>query len=215
MVAQDSINILIADDHTIIREGLKKILADYPEMTIIGEAENGQVLLQKLMDENWNVVILDIAMPGANIIDTLKEIKLKRPNLSVLIYTMYPEDQYAVRLLKAGAAGYLTKDCSIPQLAEAILKVSEGRKYISPSLAEKLAENLEINFDNPSHHSLSNREYQVLCYIASGKTVSEIAIDLSLSVPTISTYRSRILEKMKLCNNSQLTYYAIKNGLIN
>jgi two-component system, NarL family, invasion response regulator UvrY len=215
MIAQHTINILIADDHTIIREGLKEVLVDYPEMTIIGDAENGHVLLQKILQESCDVIILDIAMPGPNVIDILNEIKLKNPNLSVLIYTMYPEEQYAVRLLKAGASGYLTKDCSIPQLAEAIRKVSEGRKYVSPSLAEKLAENLEKNFDNPSHHSLSNREYQVLCFIAAGKTVSEIAIELSLSVPTISTYRSRILEKMKLGNNSQLTYYAIKNGLIN
>lgn len=215
MVIQEIINVLIADDHTVIREGLKEVLKDYPEMAITGEAKNGHELLDKIQEDQWSVIILDIGMPGPNIIDTLKEIKSKHPNLPVLIYTMYPEDQYAVRLLKTGASGYLTKDCSIPQLVEAIRKVYEGRKYVSPSLAEKLADNLEVNFDNPLHHSLSNREYQVLCFIAAGKTVSEIATELSLSVPTISTYRSRILEKMKLNNNSQLIHYAIKNGLVN
>jgi two-component system, NarL family, invasion response regulator UvrY len=215
MLAQETITIFIADDHTIIREGLKEVLANYPELAITGEAENGHVLLNKIQGDRWDVIILDIGMPGPNIFDLLKEVKLKHPTLPVLVYSIYPEDQYAVRLLKAGASGYLTKDCSIPQLVEAIRKVSDGRKYVSHSLAENLAENLESNFDNPPHHSLSNREYQVLCFIASGKTVSEIATELSLSVPTISTYRSRILEKMKLSNNSQLTYYAIKSGLIN
>ncbi len=215
MIAQETINILIADDHTIVREGLKEVVANYPELVITGEAENGRVLLDKIQEDHWSLIILDIGMPGPNIIDTLKEIKLKRPSLPILIYTMYPEDQYAVRLLKVGASGYLTKDCSIPQLAEAIRKVYEGRKYISPALAEKLAENLESNFETPRHQSLSNREYQVLCLIAAGETVSEIASKLSLSVATISTYRSRILDKMKLSNNSQLIYYSIKNGLIN
>ncbi|GJL77900.1 MAG: DNA-binding response regulator [Nitrospinaceae bacterium] len=214
MIALDAINIFIADDHAIVREGLKKILSCCPEMAITGEANNGHVLLQKIMNNGWDVLILDIAMPGPNIIDILKEIKSKQPDLPVLIYTMYPENQYAVRLLKAGASGYLTKNGSIPDLLEAIRKVAEGRKYVSHSLAEKLAEDLEVSFDTPSHNLLSNREYQVFTLIASGRTVSEIAAELSLSVPTISTYRSRILEKLKLSNNSQLTYYAIKNGLI-
>jgi two-component system invasion response regulator UvrY len=215
MITQDTINILIADDHTVIREGLRELLAKYPEISITGEAENGHELLEKFMQDSWDVIILDIGMQGPNVLDTLKEIKLKRPNLPILIYTMYPEDQYAIRLLKAGAAGYLKKNCPIPQIAEAIRKVSQGRKYVSHALAEKLAEDLGKSHENFPHHSLSNREYQVFCLIASGKTVSEIAQELSLSVPTISTYRGRILEKMKLKNNSQMSYYAIKNDLIN
>ena len=214
MITQDTINILIADDHTVIREGLKEILANKPEITVTGEAENGHVLLEKIKNDHWDVILLDISMPGPNIIDILKEIKSKRPDLPVLIYTMYPESQYAMRLLKSGASGYLTKDCSITQLMEAVQRVHEGRKYVSDSLAEALADDLARNFDRPSHHTLSNREYQVFCLIAYGNTVSEIAAELSLSVPTISTYRSRILEKLKLSNNSQMTYYAIKNGLI-
>ncbi len=209
-----AIKILLADDHTIVREGLKQILAETPDMVVVDEAKNGQEVLDKIQQNEHDVVLLDISMPGRSGLDVLKQIKSERPKTAVLVLSMYSEEQYALRALKAGASGYLTKESAPDKLIEAIRKVSEGRKYISPSVAEKLAFNLELGEEKPPHESLSDREYQVMCMIASGKTVKEIASDLALSVKTISTYRTRILEKMGLRNNSALTHYAVQNRLV-
>lgn len=208
------IRILIADDHAIVREGLKQIIADIPDMVVAGEAADGQAVLDLVSKDDWDVVLLDIGMPGRGGVDILKQLKYERPKLPVLILSMYPEEQYAVRCLKAGASGYLTKESTPDELVSAIRKVTTGGRYVSASLAEKLAFDLQIDFEKPSHETLSDREYQVMLLIASGKTVSEIADELSLSVKTISTYRSRILEKMRMKSNLELMHYAIKHGLV-
>lgn len=208
------IKILIADDHAIVRAGLKQILAEVDDMLVTGEASNGEEVITKTREADWDIVLLDISMPGKNGIDTLKQLKEEKPGLPVLILSMYPEDQYAVSLLRAGASGYMTKESAPSQLVMAIRKVAQGRKYISPSLAEILALELGGDADRPLHDTLSEREFQIFCKLSSGKTVSEIANELFLSVKTISTYRARILEKMKMKNNAELTYYAIKNNLV-
>jgi DNA-binding NarL/FixJ family response regulator len=209
------IRILIADDHTIVREGLRQILSDTGDMVVTAEAGNGQEALDKILKEEFDVVVLDIAMPGRSGLDILKELRSYSPKLPVLVLSMYPEEQYAVRVLRAGADGYLTKESAPNELITAIRRLHAGKKYISPSLAEKLAFNLEAHSTRPPHELLSDREYQVLCRLSSGKTVKDIADELSLSVKTISTYRSRILEKMSMKNNAELTYYAIQNHLVN
>lgn len=208
------IKILIADDHAIVREGLKQILAETPDMVVADEASNGQEVLNKVWEKEYHVVVLDISMPGISGLDILKQLKSQRPRLPVLVLSMHPEEQYAVRVLRAGASGYLTKQSVPDELITAIRKVSLGMKYVSSSLAEKLASDLGIEAEKPLHETLSDREYQVMCMIASGKTVREIADELFLSVKTISTYRSRILEKMKMKTNAELTHYAIKNQLV-
>ncbi len=209
-----TVRILIADDHIVVREGLKQILAETPDLVVAGEAANGNEVLSKALTESYDVVVLDIAMPGMSGLDVLKELRVERPDLPVLILSMYPEEQYAIRVLKAGASGYLTKETATHELITAIRKVSQGKRYISPTFAEKLALNLERMEGRALHESLSDREYQVMCMIASGKTVKEIAEILSLSVKTVSTYRARVLEKMEMRNNSELTHYAIQNKLI-
>jgi len=209
------INILIADDHSIVRAGLKQIIAEIPDMAIVDEASNGNEVLEKIRMNDYSVVVLDIAMPGISGLEALKEIKSERPGLPVLMLSMYPEDQYAIRVLRSGAAGYLTKESAPAELVTAIRTVANGKKYISPSVAERLVFNLDFEGKREPHELLSDREFQVLCMIASGKAVSDIAKELSLSVKTISTYRSRILEKMKFKNNAELTTYAIQNHLIN
>jgi len=208
--------VLIADDHAILRQGLRQILADAEDMTVVGEAANGVEVMQMIRgDCRCDVVLLDIAMPGRSGVEVLKQIKDEKPNLPVLVLSMYPEDQYAVRLLKSGAAGYLTKESAPELLVQAIRKVATGKKYISPSVAELLAELLDSgNGNGPQHANLSDREFHVLLQIASGKAVSEIAEALSLSVKTVSTYRARVLEKMQMKNNAELTHYAIKNELV-
>jgi two-component system, NarL family, invasion response regulator UvrY len=208
------IKILIADDHAIVREGLKQIVADTSDMVVAGEAMDGQQVLEQVRKEDWDLILLDISMPGRGGIDTLKELKIEKPKLPVLVLSMYPEEQYAVRALKAGASGYLTKESAPEELIEAIRKVSRGGKYISPSLAESLAFHVGGDVERALHETLSNREYQVMLMIASGKTVKEIADELSLSVKTISTNRVRALRKMGMKNNSEITYYAIKHGLV-
>jgi DNA-binding NarL/FixJ family response regulator len=208
------IKILIADDHPIVRKGLKQILAETPNIVVAGEANNGAEVLKKVLKNEYDMVLLDISMPGRDGIDTLKELKDLKPNLPVLILSIHPEDQYAVRVLRAGAYGYLTKESAPEELIAAIRTVSLGRKYISPSVAENLVFNLENNAKKQPHEKLSDREYQVMHLIASGKTVKQISEDLSLSVKTISTYRARILEKMKMKNTAELIRYAIKNGLV-
>jgi two-component system, NarL family, invasion response regulator UvrY len=206
--------ILIADDHAVVREGLKQILSESSEMVVTAEASTGPEVLEEIGKDDFDLVVLDIAMPGRGGLDILKEIKNKKPRLPVLILSMYPEEQYAVRVLKAGASGYMTKESAPHELVKAIQQISKGKKYVSPSLAEKLALDLEITTGRPPHESLSDREYQVMCMIASGKTLKEIAEQLSLSIKTISTYRSRILEKMNMKSNAELTHHAIKNRLV-
>lgn len=208
------IKILIADDHAIVREGLKQILAETDDLVVAGEAANGHEALEYIRKEDWDMVLLDLAMPGRDGLETLKELKRENSKLPVLILSIYPEEQYAVRALKAGASGYLTKESAPEELIAAIRKVSQGGKYISSSLAEKLALHLEIDAERPVHEMLSDREYQVMLMIASGKTVKEIADEMFLSVKTVSTYRVRALNKMGMKNNSVFTYYAIKLGLI-
>lgn len=208
------IKILIADDHSIVREGLKQIVAETDDLEVAAEAANGQQVLDRIRRGDCDLVLLDIAMPGRGGLDTLKLLKLEHPKLPVLILSMYPEEQYAMRALKAGASGYLTKESAPEELITAIRKLARGGKYISPSLAEKLALHLKADTDKPLHETLSDREYQVMLMIASGKTVTQIAGELSLSVKTISTNRARALKKMRMNNNAEFTYYAIKHGLV-
>ena len=207
------LNILIADDHPIVRRGLKQILAETPQMAVVDEASNGMEVLSKVRQRDYDVVLLDISMPGMNGLDTLKELMTQRPDLPVLILSIHPEEQYALRVLRAGASGYLTKDSASDELVAAIQQVSSGRKYISPSLADRLAHNLQTNVELAVHEALSDREYHVMCLIASGKTVKDIAEALSLSVKTISTYRSRILAKMGMNSNAELIRYAVQHEL--
>ena len=208
------IKILIADDHAIVREGLKQIVADTSDMIVTAEASDGHEVLALLSKNNYDVVVLDMAMPGLTGLDILKQIKRETPKLPVLILSVHPEEQYAVRSLKAGASGYLTKESAPDELITAIRKVSMGGKYIPSSLAEKLAFELEVDAEKPPHKTLSDREFQVMCMIAKGRTIKNIAEELFLSPKTVSTYRSRILEKMKMKSNEELTHYAINNHLI-
>jgi DNA-binding NarL/FixJ family response regulator len=204
---------LIADDHAIVRKGLKQILLEEYPSAKIEEVGDAETLISKCSDEAWDVVISDLNMPGRSGLDALKQLRQVCPQLPVLIMSMYPEDQYALRVLKSGAAGYLSKESIHDELISAIQTVLNGRKFITPSVAEILAESLEITTDQ-KHELLSNREFDVLKLLASGKSVSDIAEQLSLSVTTISTYRSRILEKMKMHSNADLTRYALEKNLI-
>ncbi len=208
------LKILIADDHPIVRQGLKQILSEEPDIEVVGEAQNSQEVLELVRKQDWDIVILDITMPGRGGIDVLKELKHERPKLPVLMLSVHPEDQYAVRALKAHASGYMTKDSAPEELVKAIRKILRGGKYISSTLADKLVFELETENEKPLHETMSDREYQVMIMISSGKTVSQIAEELSLSVKTIGTYRTRILEKMKMKTNAELIHYAIKNGLV-
>jgi two-component system invasion response regulator UvrY len=207
------IKILIADDHAIVREGLKQIVAPYPDMRVEGEARNAQEAIELVKNDDWDVVVLDLNMPGRSGLELLKELKQERPKLAVLILSAHPEEQYGVRVLRAGAAGFMNKETAPAQLVGAIRKVVHGGKYVSQALAEKLAVQLDEHSQGPIHEILSDREYQILCMIASGKTVTEIGAELSLSVKTISTYRARVLEKLNMKSNAELTRYAIENGL--
>ena len=208
------IKILIADDHAIVRRGLKQIVSEQPDMIVGGEAENAREVLEMVRTNKWNVIVLDINMPGRSGLEVLKELKREQPKLPVLVLSVHPEEQYGIRVLKAGAAGYLTKDSAPDELVNAIRKVNRGGRYVSPSLAEALVLELGVESDRPKHRALSDREYQVMTMIASGKTVGEIGEELSLSVKTISTYRARVLEKMKMRTNAELTHYAIQNQLL-
>lgn len=208
------IKILVADDHTIVREGLKQIFSETQDMVVSDEAKNGQEVIKKVENNDYGIVLLDISLPGRSGLDVLKQLKLIKPKLPVLVLSMHPEEQYAVRSIRAGASGYLTKESASQELIQAIRKISQGRKYITSSLAEKFALEMEVDTSKPLHEALSDREYQVLCMIASGKTVKEIGAALSLSVKTISTHRSRILKKMKMKNNAQLIRYAIRHDLV-
>ena len=208
------INILIADDHPIVREGFKKTLSDTYDMVISDEASNGQEVLELVSEKKYDIMLLDISMPGRGGLEILKELRGKYPLLPVLVVSIYPEEQYAMRAFRAGASGYLTKSSAPHELIAAIRKITKGGRYVSQSLAEKLTYYIDQYTDKLPHETLSDREYQVMLMIASGNTVTEIARELSLSVKTISTYRNNILEKMKIHNNADMTLYAIQNKLI-
>jgi DNA-binding NarL/FixJ family response regulator len=209
------IKVLIADDHQMMREGLKQILSDTEDIIPLNEAKDGLDVLRKVEDDSFDVILLDISMPGMNGLDVLKQLKITKPELNVLILSMHPEEQYAVRLLKAGAAGYLNKDEAPDELIKAIRVVSRGRKYIGPSLAERLAVMIEEGVEKPPHERLTDRELQVVTLIAQGKMNKEIADELKLSPKTTSTYRSRALKKMNMKSNAEIMHYALLNGLIN
>lgn len=207
------IKVLIADDHTLVREGLKQIIDQHSDIKVTGEAKNGQEALEQVWKDDFDVVLLDISMPGRSGMDVLKEIKSAKHDLNVLMLSMHPEEQYAVRALRAGASGYLTKESAPDELIDAIRRVSIGLKYVTLSLAEKLAMELKFDRDKPLHEQLSDREFQVMQMIARGHTIKEIAEDISLSVKTISTYRTRVLEKMNMKSNSDITSYLMENNL--
>jgi two-component system, NarL family, invasion response regulator UvrY len=208
------IEVLIADDHPVVRQGIKRILAEEADMRLVAEASTGQQLIEILDKTHCDVVLLDIGMPGRGGLDTLAELRRNFPKLPVLILSCYPEDQFGPRVLKSGAAGYMSKETACDELIHAIRKVCRGGKYVSRTLAEKIASDLAADQALPPHEKLSDREFQVMCMIASGKPVGQIAKELCLSQKTISTHRSRILDKMALQNNAQLTYYAVKNNLV-
>ena len=214
MTEQATIRVFIADDHAIVREGLKQILAESRDIIVAGEAENGLDAIRLFRQAECHVLLLDISMPDRSGIEVLKQIKKEYPELAVLMLSMHREDQYAIRSLKAGAAGYLTKQSAPAELVVAIRQVAAGKKYVSAALAQELATALGEGHTRVLHETLSDREYQTLIMIASGKTVSAIARELSLSAKTISEYRARLLVKMKLKNSAELTHYAIKNALI-
>lgn len=214
MTVTETIKTLIADDHAIVREGLKQILADTRDIVVAGEAENGSDAVKMVRNFDCDVLLLDISMPDRSGIEVLKQIRKEAPKLPVLILSMHREDQYAIRSLKAGAAGYLNKQSAPDQLVDAIRQVASGRKYISAALAQELANQVGEDRNVPPHETLSDREYQTFIMIASGKSVSDIAVELSLSVKTISMYRSRVLQKMKMRHNAELTHYAIRNHLV-
>jgi two-component system, NarL family, invasion response regulator UvrY len=208
------IKILIADDHTLFRKGLKHILSEYPDLVVTDEASNGQEVLNKIWHNDYDMVLLDITMPGMTGLDALKQLKNDKPKLPVLVLSMHPEEQYAVRVIRAGASGYLRKESAPDELITAIQKISGGRKYITSSLAERLADDMEPTAEKPLHDTLSDREFEVFRMIAAGKTIKQIAEALFLNARTISTYRSRILEKMQMKTNAELIHYAIKHQIL-
>ena len=206
--------ILVVDDHAIVRQGLKQILADTPDLVVAGEASTGQEALEKVRTGQWDVVVLDISLPDRSGLTVLEQLKTQYPDLPVLVLSMHAEEQYAVRVMKAGAAGYLPKESAPDQLVSAIHKVARGGKYVSPTLMEKFVSDLGTDPKKPRHEILSAREFQVLCMIAGGKSLTEIAEDLGVSVKTISTHRTRMLKKMELKTNADLIHYAIRTGLV-
>jgi len=206
--------ILIVDDHAIVRRGLRDLLSDEFHGAAFGEASDAQQALEQLRKKEWDVALLDIALPGKSGLDLLKELKTEWPKLPVLILSAHPEDQFAVRALKAGAGGYMTKESAPEELAKALRKIMAGGRYVSPALAEMLALGVTKDLTRTPHETLSDREYEVMSRIASGKTVTEIAEELSLSPKTISTYRTRVLEKLGLKNSAAIVQYVIRNGLV-
>jgi len=208
------IEILLVDDHTMFREGLKQILSRETDMRVVDEVGNGNEALDKIREHTYSVIVLDISMPGQTGWNVLTEIKLEQPDTPVLILSMHPEDQYGIRMLKAGASGYVSKESAAENLISAIRKVAGGGRYVSPALAEKLASTLDGHANQLPHQLLSAREFEVMCMLATGKSLKEIADALCLSEKTITTYRARILEKMQLRNNVELSHYAMENKLI-
>ena len=206
--------ILIADDHKILRDGLKRIISDASDFVVTGEAGTSVDVLKELRKESYDVLLLDISMPGRSGLDIIKEVKSIRPECSILVLSTFPEEQYAMRVIREGASGYLTKESATDKLIDAIEKVSIGNRYISSAMLERMAFGMGGDNNREPHEGLSNREYQVMCMIASGKAVSKIADELSLSVKTISTNRTRLLKKMNMKNNAEITHYAIKTGLV-
>jgi two-component system invasion response regulator UvrY len=213
MGCERMIRILIADDHPIVREGLKRILGTFPDLSVVGEAASGPEAVEQARRTQANVVLLDVSMPGRGGIETAQELKRLLPGVRILILTVHAEDHFAIRCLREGADGYLTKDAAPQVLVEAIRKIHGGGKYISLALAERLALNLDTSIERPPHERLSTRELEIMLRIAAGKTVGEIAGDLNLSVKTISTYRTRVLEKMNLKNNAEIMRYAVDQRL--
>ena len=208
------LKVLVADDFPLIRRGVRDLLVEGFQGAKIGEAANFHEMLELLRRKPWDVAVMDISMPGMNGLDALKQVKQEFPDLPVLIFSMHPEEQYAIRMFKAGADGYLNKSSAPEELVKAIKKVHEGGKYVSPSLGEALAFTVNPGAEKDPHQLLSDREYEVLCLIGSGKTISQIAETMNLSVTTISTYRARILEKMRMKTNAELARYAIQKGLV-
>ena len=208
------IKVVIVDDHAILRRGLTQIIAESDDMEVVAEADSSAAAMRLLREHPCNVLLLDVTLPDRNGVETLKLVRKEFPKMQVLMLSMHPENQYAVRALKAGAAGYLTKQSAPAQLVSAIRQVHQGRKYVTPAVAEELAQNVDRDADQPLHQALSNREYQTMCMIASGKSLTDIAHQMSLSVKTVSVYRARVLEKMRLKNNAELTHYAIRNQLV-
>ncbi len=209
-----AIRVLIADDHAILRRGLRQIIEETEDLSVVGEAESSAEALSQIRTQPCDVVLLDISMPDRNGMDTLAIIAKDHPKIAVLMLSTHPENQYAVRALRAGAAGYLTKQSAPAQLVNAIRRVATGKKFVTPGVAEELARHVLNDSDRPPHELLSNREYQTMCLIASGSTVSEIAVQLSLSVKTVSVYRARILAKLGVTSNAAIAHYAIKNQLV-
>lgn len=208
------IRILLADDHAIIRDGLKQILADTDDLLVAGEAANGHEVMAKVRDHDWDVLLLDISMPGKNGLELIKQIKGEKPKLPILVLSMHQEEQYAPRALRAGASGYMTKESDAEHLVAAIRKVARGGVVLSPAMAEHLARELMPATDNLPHTLLSDREYEVFMMILAGKGITEIADELSLSVKTVSTHKTRIMEKMHMTNQTELIRYAIKHNLL-
>ncbi len=208
------LRILIADDHAIVRRGLKQLLLEEFPSAVVAEVDDAEELISKTLTEKWDIVICDLSMPGRSGLDALRQIKKSFPSLPVLIMSMHPEDQYALRVLKAGASGYLGKDNIHDELIKAIKTSLLGKKYITPSIAEKLVDAIDTDTEKQAHELLSDRELDVFKLLASGKSVSEIAVQLSLSITTVSTYRSRILDKMKIRSNAEMTRYALEMKLI-
>jgi two-component system invasion response regulator UvrY len=206
--------ILIVDDHAIVRRGLKEVLSDEFQKAVFGEASEARQALEQLRKKAWDIALLDIALPGKSGLDLLKELKAEWPALPVLVVSAHPEDQFAVRALKAGAGGYLAKESAPEDLAKAIRKIMAGGRYVSPALAEKLALGVNKDPTRTPHETLSDREYEVMSRIAAGKTVKEIGEELSLSAKTISTYRTRVLEKLDVKNSAEIVQYAVRNGLV-
>ena len=209
-----ALKILLVDDHAIVRQGVKQLLLDLGVADTVSEAESGADALSQADRADWDVVLLDISLPDMNGIEVLKRLRRKAPRLPVLMFSMYREDQFAVRALKAGAAGYLSKTANTAQMTSAVQQVAAGRRYVSPKMAEALADYISLDSDQLPHEKLSDREYQTLCMLGSGKRLTDIAKTLSLSVKTIIVYRSRLLEKMELENNAQLTYYVMNHHLV-
>ena len=207
------VKILVADGHEIFRKGVKNILKEMNDKVVVDEASNGHEVMEKIWKNDYNAVLLDISMPGRNGIDILKQLKGYKPDLQVLILSTYPEEQYAMRALKAGAAGYLTKTAKSDELVTAIKHVIKGKRYITSSIADKLVNYVESRDEKAPHEILSDREYEVMCMTAEGRSVKQIAMKLALSDKTISTYRARILIKMKMTNMAQLIQYAINNRM--
>jgi DNA-binding NarL/FixJ family response regulator len=208
------IKVLVADDHAIVRRGLHQILSETPDIMVGGEASTAQEVVRLLTDQRWSAAVLDLSLPGSSGLDLISRIRREHPQVPVLVLTVHPEEQYAVRCIKAGAAGFLTKESAPDKLIDAVRKVASGGRWVSPELAETLASVLAGESKGEPHERLSDREFEIFRLLASGKAVSQIAQELTLSVKTVSTHRTRILRKMEMANNAELTHYAVRNHLV-